>query len=184
MFAYQQFYCEENAYHLCMHPLLAEREPAAVFIRGAGDACVMWHQRAGEPGEPVLWDYHVVVLTKQPWEVWDLDSRLGWPVPAWVYLQRSFRPRLTLPPGLAPRFRVVEAATLAATFVSDRSHMRGPDGTPHKPPPPWPEIGAGTSTLARFLALEDPIAGEELDLAGLLRRVEGDLAVRRPPRGR
>ncbi len=171
MFKYQPFYCEENAYHLCMHEALAQREPAALFIRGAGDVCVMWQQKkSDEPGEPVFWDYHVVVLAKGPWEIWDLDSRLGCPVPAMSYLRRSFRPEVTLPPEVAPRFRLVDAATLQSSFASDRSHMRGPDGEFSKPPPPWPVIGEG-STLARFLALGDAIAGEELGLPALMRRV-------------
>lgn len=175
-FLYQPFYCEENVIHLCAHPRLAGREPAAVFIRGAAGECVMWHQRAAAgPGEPVLWDYHVVLLARGPWEVWDLDSTLGCPVPAQDYLRRSFRPELALPPRHAPRLRVVPAPELAARFASDRSHMRGPNGEYSQPPPPWPAIGpAGApSTLARFLALGDPIAGEEMDLPALLERVRG-----------
>ena len=174
-FLYHPFYCEENAYHLCMHDSLAQREPAALFIRGVGEACVMWHQRAAEaPGEPVFWDYHVVVLARRPWEIWDLDTTLGCPMPARTYLRRSFRPELDLPPELRPRFRVVDAAALARTFVSDRSHMRGPDGAYRESPPPWPAIGTGASTLARFLAHDDAIAGEQLGLPALLRRVVDD----------
>ncbi len=137
----------------------------------------MWHQRAAAaPDEPVLWDYHVVVLARAPWEVWDLDTTLGLPVSATTYLRRSFRPELRLPPQYAPRFRLVDAAQLVATFASDRSHMLGPDGRYTQEPPPWPAIrppnGEGAaSNLARFLALGDPIAGEELGLAGLLARV-------------
>jgi len=155
-----------------MHADLAHREPAALFIRGRDEVCVMWHQRAAEaPGEPVFWDYHVVVLVKRPWEIYDLDTTLGCPVAAKTYLRRSFRPELALPPELGPRFRLVDAASLASTFVSDRSHMRGPDGTYREPQPPWPAIGSGSSTLARFLAHDDAIAGEELGLPALLRRV-------------
>lgn len=174
---YQPYYCEENAYHLCTDPQRPElrgRSPAALFIRGLGDHCVMWQQGAVAPGEPVFWDYHVVVLAQGPWQIWDLDTRLGCPVPATTYLRRSFRPELTLPPELTPRFRLVDAAELARTFASDRSHMRDPDGRFSQPPPPWPAIGAGKpSTLARFLDLNDPIAGERLDLSTLLARVRG-----------
>ena len=158
---YQPYYCEENAYHLCTDPQRPElqgRSPAAVFIRGLGDHCVMWQQGAVAPGEPVFWDYHVVVLAQGPWQIWDLDTRLGCPVPATTYLRRSFRPELTLPPELTPRFRLVDAAELARTFASDRSHMRDPDGRFSQPPPPWPAIGAGKpSTLARFLELADAL---------------------------
>jgi protein N-terminal glutamine amidohydrolase len=170
---YHPFYCEENAYHLCRDPALADREPAALFIRGSDGACLMWHQRVADAlDDPVQWDYHVVVLTRGPWQIWDPDSALGCPVPAAGYLRASFRPGLAVPPGLRPRFRLVSAAELARSFASDRSHMRGPDGEFTRPPPPWPPIGpAGASTLARYLAHGDPIAGEELDLRALLRRV-------------
>lgn len=167
---YQGYYCEENAALLCRHPALAGRGPALVFVRAAGESCVLWAQRvAEEAGAPVLWDYHVFVLTRAPWQVWDLDTTLGCPAPAADYLRRTFRPELRLPPAVRPRFRVVPAAELAA-FASDRSHMRGPDGAFTQPPPPWPPLGEG-STLARFLALDDPIAGEEHTLASLIARV-------------
>lgn len=170
---YQPFYCEENVYHLCADPRLQGREPAALFIRGAGGECVIWHQRlADDADDPVFWDYHVVLLARRPWEIWDLDTTLGCPVGAASYLRRSFRPELELPPAYRPRFRRVDAAELAATFASDRSHMRGPDGEYTQPPPPWPAIGAGRpGNLARFVAVGDPIAGEELGLPALLARV-------------
>lgn len=173
MFLYHPFYCEENAFHLCSHPDLAARDPAALFVRGSAGPCPIWQQRAAEaPGEPVYWDYHVIVLTRGPWEIWDLDSTLGCPVPAGEYLRASFRPDLATVPEQAPRFRLVPAAELAATFASDRSHMRRDDGTYTEPPPPWPPISSAKgSTLARYLALGDPIAGEELGLLALHRRV-------------
>ena len=169
---YQPFYCEENVFQLCAHPALRGRSPAALFIRGLGPTCVIWHQRATAPDDPTFWDYHVVLLARDPWEIWDLDTRLGCPVAATTYLRRSFRPELALRAEFTPRFRLVEATALARTFASDRSHMRGPDGLYREPPPPWPPIGGegAPSTLARFLDLRDPIAGELLDLPALLTR--------------
>jgi len=172
---YQPFYCEENVYHLCHDPRLADRDPAALFIRGGPDGCLMWHQRsAPRRGEPILWDYHVVLLARGPWEIWDLDTTLACPIAAASYLLRSFRPRLAIPAAYAPRLRLIGASELAATFASDRSHMRRADGQWSEPPPPWPPIGrAGLpDTLARYLDMDDPIAGERLDLATLLARVQ------------
>ncbi len=167
---YQPFYCEENVYHLCQEPQLAGRAPAALFIRGGADGCLMWHQRsAPRRHEPIIWDYHVVLLAQDPWEVWDLDTTLGCPVAAASYLLRSFRPQLAVPAGFTPRFRLIGAAELAATFASDRSHMRRPDGQWNEPPPPWPPIGREglTDSLTRYLDMDDPIAGERLDLRTL-----------------
>lgn len=171
---YAAYYCEENAWHLARHPALAGRSPAVVFIGGAAGTCVMWGQRvATEAGAPVFWDYHAVVLVRDPWQVWDLDTTLGCPVAAGLYLRRSFRPEMRLPREVAPWFRVVGVEELGV-FASDRTHMRGADGGLVEPPPPWPVIGRG-SNLMRFLDPKDRVAGEVLDLAGLAARVGEDV---------
>jgi hypothetical protein len=123
------------------------------------------------PSWPILWDYHVILLVAEPWEVWDLDTTLDFPVPAQLYLRRSFR--ADLPEEYLPRFRVVEAGAFLATFASDRSHMRLPDGRWRKPPPPWPLLGApGTaSNLARFVDMRDPFVGQVLDLPGMIAKI-------------
>lgn len=175
-FRYQAFYCEENVFHLCQDPRFAGRAPAAVFVTGVGGECVMWHQKqARRPGAAMAWDYHVFLLVREPWEIWDLDTVLGCPAPATEYLRRSFRPEITLPEELIPWFRVVGAEELAVTFASDRSHMRGPDGRFRKEPPAWPVIGGegAVPNLGRFLAVAvgDGIAGEVVGLEVLLTRV-------------
>ena len=170
---YCPYYCEENVFHLAREPVLRGRAREVVFISNAERSCAMWHQRAAvKRGWPILWDYHVVLLVGAPWEVWDLDTTLGMPAPAADYLRRSFRAG-ELPEELAPRFRVVGADALAATFASDRSHMRLPDGRFRKPPPPWPPIGApgAEANLMRFVDMEAPFLGEVLDLGGMLARV-------------
>ena len=173
-FLHQPFYCEENAFHLCAHPALGERPRSAVFVSGALGGFVMWHQRAARSATaPLYWDYHVIVLAEEPWEVWDLDSTLGFPVPAAEYVRRSFRPGL--PPEFAPIFRVVPAAVMRANLATDRSHMRGPDGRFERPPPPWPPISEPSrgSNLARFIDMDDAFVGEVLSLEALAERVLG-----------
>ena len=173
-FRYQPYYCEENVFHLCQDARFAGRDPAAVFVSGLGGACVMWHQQlASCHTSSISWDYHVFLLAREPWEVWDFDTVLGLPVPAAKYLRESFRPEIPLADEYVPHFRVVRAPALAAVFASDRSHMRDPDGHFYKAPPSWSPIGpAGApSNLARFTAMTDPIAGEVLGLPALLARI-------------
>jgi hypothetical protein len=173
---YQPFYCEENIYHLCQDPRFAARAPAALFVSGAAGECVMWRQKqARRPGAAMSWDYHVILLVQGPWEIWDFDTTLGFPVPAAAYLRWSFRPDVALPAEVAPLFRIVAAPELVATVASDRSHMRTRGGEFHKAPPPWPAIGAegAASNLRRFIAMEDGIAGEVVSLPTLLSRVTG-----------
>lgn len=169
---YHPFYCEENVFHLLANEVFGARPRSAVFVSGLLGGCVMWCQRAARARfAPIFWDYHVFVLAEDPWEVWDLDSTLGMPVPAREYLIRSFRPGL--PPELAPVFRVVPGEDLRAAFASDRSHMRGADGRFERPPPPWPPVSAAErgSNLARFIDMETPFVGEVLSLPAFQMRV-------------
>ena len=154
---YAPLYCEENVRRLMDHPDVAGSERNVLFI--ARDFR-MWAQRAGSP---CTWDYHVILLVKSAgWRVWDLDSLLGLDAPLETYLDRSFKA-----PG--PRFRVIDAATFATTFSSDRSHMKLPDGTYRAPPPPWPPCfdPARGMNLNAFIDMDQPFVGERLDLPGL-----------------
>lgn len=169
---YQPFYCEENVFHLCSHPALAGRRCHAAVISGAHEGFVMWRQRAARsPAAPLFWDYHVIVLAEEPWEVWDLDTTLGSPCPAADYVAGSFRGGL--PPELAPIFRVVPAGVFIATLASDRSHMRRADGRFERPPPPWPPVSPPErgSNLRRFTDMSRPFVGEVLSLDELAARV-------------
>ena len=171
---YHPFYCEENAFHLCGHAALTARRRHAVVIGGAHEGFVMWHQRAARGrSAPIFWDYHVIVLAEDPWEVWDLDTTLGLPLPAIDYLRSSFR--AGLPAELAPIFRVVPADLFVATLASDRSHMRGPDGRFERPPPPWPTISAPErgSNLRRFVDMSDGFVGEVASLEAMCAKVTG-----------
>lgn len=192
MSRYQPFYCEENVWWILRD--LAERRvvpassapaPAgasppersdayAVFITNRTRAVAVWEQRLAPPGEPVIWDYHVIAVIGG--RAWDLDSRLGAPAPLGRYLTHSFRPLPAEAHPLAPVFRVVPASTFLARFSTDRSHMRTAEGWRAPPPdwaPPRPPTkvgGIASMTLPRFLDLDDPIGGDVVDLAGLCRR--------------
>lgn len=171
---YTARFCEENVWHLAQAPDLAARERWVVFITNAARTCPVWRQRAADaPGEPVVWDYHVVLLVNHPVEIWDLDSTLTFPCPAARYLRETFPRADQLAPAYAPWFRVVPAALFRERFASDRSHMRGPDGAFVVPPPPGPPICTATETmnLMQFVELTTPGLGEVLDLPRLLERV-------------
>lgn len=166
---YHPFYCEENAWWLCQHPALGEGKREVVFISNAARQCLLLAQRAAPEGQPILWDYHVIVIADG--RVWDLDTRLGMPVSVADYLDATFP---ELPPErrhLAPRFRIVAADELVAKFGTDRSHMRTPSGGWHKPPPPWePPSGPAGANQTRFFDLDDDVAGEIVDLPALYAR--------------
>jgi len=133
-----------------------------VFISNAARKVAVRRQAAGR-GEPVVWDYHVVLIGGR--KVWDPDSTLGLPVDVDLWIRESFLP---LVPGFEPRFRIVDAATYRSTFASDRSHMLDRNGKPLKPAPDWPTIGKGMN-LMEFVDLEQSFVGKIADLESLAR---------------
>lgn len=171
-FAYHPYYCEENVWHLCEHPSLAEQERWVVWIASRAGHCPLWAQKAADEGEPIFWDYHVLLVARasgaEPWLAWDLDTAAGWPCPLGEYLGTTFPHAGRLPARFDPLFRVVSADDHVRLLASDRSHMQDRRGRWLHPPPPWPEIGEGReNTLARFRDLHDPIAGRVVGLAQL-----------------
>jgi len=171
---YQPFYCEENVWWQ-VHEAAGRRW--ALFVTNAQQRVLLWHQRLAAPEEPVLWDYHVVMVREAHGARWihDLDTRLPSVCPAEAYLEATFPyDSATLPEALqpfVPCFRLVPAEDLVATFASDRSHMLTADGAYVHPPPPWPSIeaadGESPTTLARYLDPQDDIAGEVMTLPQL-----------------
>lgn len=138
------YWCEENAWHLCVEPRLGA-DAHVVVISNPTRTVALWQQRAApRRGVPVVWDYHVIVASRDPVggaRVWDLDTMLGFPVPIDAYLAQTFCAGVD--PKLLPRFRVLAALEYRARFASDRRHMRDADGGWQQPPPPWPPIGEG-----------------------------------------
>lgn len=150
-FLYQQFWCEENIWQLAQHAATSADERVVVVLTGASGHVACWQQKAHEEGEGVLWDYHVVLATKSPgWQVWDLDTRLGMPVPSNTWLRETFPYPDFVPPEFQPRFAVFEAKVYVDGFDSDRSHMRGKSAW-LKPPPPWPAIRGNALSLQDIL---------------------------------
>lgn len=154
-------------WHLAGDPKIPG-EKRVIFISNAARSCAVWSQRsAPEPGAPVLWDYHVVLLAGGA--IWDLDTTAGFPLPLDRYLDAAFPAHGQLDARLEPRFRVIGAELFRERFASDRSHMKK-DGLWQAMPPPWPAIVAKngeTMNLFSFVDTEAEYLGEVFDLEGL-----------------
>ncbi|MBS2031834.1 MAG: hypothetical protein JST54_28315 [Deltaproteobacteria bacterium] len=174
-FAYAARYCEENVWKLLEHPSQPGEARSAVFITNEDRACLLFRQRASEvPDEPVVWDYHVVLLVEGARaQIWDLDTTLEFPCDAERWLSETFPVAGAIDESLEPRFRVVPEALFRARFASDRSHMRDAHGNWSALPPPWPPIRTpdATMTLMQFVDLATPGLGEVLDLPSLRARI-------------
>ncbi|XP_053469160.1 protein N-terminal glutamine amidohydrolase isoform X3 [Ictalurus furcatus] len=110
-------------------------------------SCVMqipiWKQKSSRGGEPVIWDYHVVLLHFNPQAqsfVYDLDTTLPFPCPFDVYSREAFQSDELLKPEFQRKMRVIPAVTYLKKFASDRSHMKHSNGTWRMSPPPYPCI--------------------------------------------
>ncbi len=170
-FDHQPFFCEENVWRLCRHPLVAKGDVLVAIVSSlSGSVRVKRQTIAG--GQHVDWDYHVLLFSRghagSPWQAWDLDSTLGAPVAAGDYLAAAFAE--PIPVELRPLFRVMGGAAYHATLSSDRSHMRR-DGIWLHAPPPWPAPLQGEPNLLAMVAMDRPTPGEVMDLAELRARL-------------
>lgn len=145
-------------------------QPQVVLISNRTRRCAVWCQRAGGPEEPVLWDYHVILISRASvgWQVWDMDTLLSFPEPFDSYATSSFRP---VEAEWAAEFRLLTAKQYIDGFSSDRTHMRNAQGEWIVTPPPWPAIYNGAfGNLMRLTDFSIPEPGEVLNLDQFRRR--------------
>ena len=159
---YCPLYCEENIWRLCQHQYFVDKSIVVCFISNSTKSCAIWQQRsAGNPLEPVIWDYHVVLLVKDfnqanegIWQVYDLDSNLPLGISVTEYFLQSFQPpeqgrlsQIRVAPQFSPYFKLIDGNDYVEQFSSDREHMQNADGSWQSPPPLWPLI-VGNRTLS------------------------------------
>jgi hypothetical protein len=128
---YQAFYCEENVWRLLARPEFEDAASWAVIVSSCPRDVVLLRQLSGRPVDGLVhWDYHVFAVANEPM-AGPCRPRPG----QRAALSLSPRPLSGghFPEGVqrafAPRFRVMRGATTSADLVSDRSHMRRPDGS-------------------------------------------------------
>ena len=103
---YTSCYCEENIYRLAKKFLDDPDRPHStqyfvVFISSASKATPLWGQiaKSDHPDEPVLWDYHVVLLAFDDaveGVVYDFDCTMPFPVRSVEYFQIALRTKTRL----------------------------------------------------------------------------------------
>ncbi|XP_049674992.1 protein N-terminal glutamine amidohydrolase isoform X2 [Accipiter gentilis] len=164
--AYTSCYCEENVWKLCDYIRSQHRYPLeefyAVFISNDRRMIPLWKQKSGHGDEPVVWDYHVILLHvssgKQNF-IYDLDTVLPFPCPFDVYSVEAFRLDDSLRPEFHRKIRMVRADIYLKTFASDRSHMKDANGKWQKPPPTYPCIETADSkmNLDEFISMNPKV---------------------------
>jgi len=172
-FLYQPYYCEENVWHALHSPRVCEETNAyALFVFSASGGVPLWAQRAGQNDRPVVWDYHVVMVTESDTvRVWDLDHDGPFPQSLSTYLDDTFPGSQGWPPEFQSQFRLIDRAVFHTSFSSDRSHMRDRTGAFLHPPPEWDAIVLPTPRDWRSIVdPDDDSWGQALERDGLERR--------------
>lgn len=166
---YQAFYCEENVWHACrvLEALGDGGVRHAVFVTNAARTVACWAQRAcPAPHEPVVWDYHVILVERQEKDVAirDPDCVVGGRLGALQWLDATFPPSFAVTPRYRPLFRPVPASRYLEELRTNRSHMRAADGRYYRPPPPWDPPGAPEHNLEDWLRVTPDPRDPWLDL--------------------
>lgn len=142
-FKYSANFCEENIWHLCKNPALADFSKKVLIVSNRTSYCPFRFQKSINNDEIVWWNYHVILLASKVGSTWvyDFDSTLPMPTSGMEYMNLTFGRTERLTPGQLPCFKAIEASDYLNSFVSDRSHMKDSEGNWLSIPPKWPIIG-------------------------------------------
>ncbi|NWU88709.1 NTAQ1 amidohydrolase, partial [Upupa epops] len=174
---------EENVWKLCDHirsrGLYPLEQFYAVFVSNERRAIPLWKQKSACGNEPVVWDYHVILLHVSSEEqnvIYDLDTVLPFPCAVGKYSAEAFRPDDSLHPEFHRKIRMIRADLYLKTFASDRSHMKDANGKWQKPPPPYPCIETADSkmNLDDFISMNPKVGwGSVLSLTDFVQQFGG-----------
>ncbi|KAG1054228.1 hypothetical protein G6F43_003753 [Rhizopus delemar] len=131
-----------------------------VFISNDERKVPIWTQKACVDDNPVVWDYHVILLFSNDSNlvVYDFDTILPFPCIAEEYVRKAFKPQLVLRKEYERYFRLIPAKNYLHGFASDRSHMKGPDGQYLSNPPNYDPIISKdqvTMNLDEYISMKD-----------------------------
>ncbi|KAG8570167.1 hypothetical protein GDO81_011127 [Engystomops pustulosus] len=148
------YYSEENVWKLCDYireqtPHLLE-EIYAVYLSNENRMIPIWKQKCGKGEEPVIWDYHVILLhdcRNGQRFIYDLDTELPFPCPCDFYIKEALRSDHNVHKDFRRKLRVIKAEEYLRTFASNRSHMKDGNNEWKKPPPPYPCIKTPESSM-------------------------------------
>lgn len=171
-YLYTALFCEENIWQLlrtlsdnCNNELstskcITTNNLWVLFLSNSEQKIALLNQQAAEPGQPVIWDYHVILLAEiaQDFYIFDFDTRLDFVMPLHDYLQLTLITPEKLPADFVPSVRKIPAQSYLDYFYSDRGHMLGQIDVSDFPP--WGLINADCEqriALAEYLDFESKV---------------------------
>ncbi|KAF0759489.1 protein N-terminal glutamine amidohydrolase [Aphis craccivora] len=143
---YTAFFCEENIWQLTKLILETNKSNPnvkcyVIFVSNYAKCVHLWNQNSSHNEGLMFWDYHVFLIVQHLDNtlVFDMDTRLQFPVPFQQYAKESIREEFK--ESYSKRyFKVVDGDVYVSKFSSDRNHMVDFDGGWMSPPPPYPPI--------------------------------------------
>ncbi|XP_060864842.1 protein N-terminal glutamine amidohydrolase [Metopolophium dirhodum] len=142
---YTACFCEENIWQLAklildLNKSTPNMKCYVIFVSNYNKCVHLWNQNSSHNEGLVFWDYHVFLIVQHLDKtlVFDMDTRLPFPVPFAQYSKEAIREEFK--ESHSKRyFKVVDADVFVAQFSSDRNHMIEEGGW-MSPPPPYPPI--------------------------------------------
>jgi hypothetical protein len=129
-YIYTAGFCEENIWWLA-RSMVDEgydiNDIDVLYYCNSDKSILVFNQRARDRGQPMLWDYHVVLQLTVDDQVfiYDLDTRLDFPSHRPDYLRNTFPVQSLIPRHYRTWVRCIPAQEYVRHFCSDRSHMKG-----------------------------------------------------------
>lgn len=146
-YLYTALFCEENIWQLIRSlssASIAMNKMWCLLITNPAQKFPLLNQMAAPLNQPVIWDYHVILLADINHQsvIFDFDTRLGFVTPLDEYLRHTFilseKESVSLTEELIPYIRKTPAKSYLNNFYSDRSHML--NYISDNEYPPWPII--------------------------------------------
>ena len=159
-YLYTPLFCEENIWQLgntlASQSQLDIEKSWVLVITNPEQKVPLMNQQVVEPGQAVIWDYHVILLSNidSQLKIFDFDTRLPFVTPLELYIASTFIEPDKLPESFHPYIRKIPLNSYLKNFYSDRSHMTGQIDSADFPA--WPIINQNQEhiiKLADYLSL-------------------------------
>jgi len=130
-YTYTPLFCEENIWKLIdalyTNQGLSTKPIDVLFILNQNNSIALFEQKLSTGANPVIWDYHVVLVAKNTSNIvlFDFDSNCSLPKNIADYFHQTFPDNAVLPETVRPLLKPINADYFYKHFYSNRQHMLG-----------------------------------------------------------
>jgi len=128
-YTYTPLFCEENIWKLIKSFYTSKLATPidVLFIINPSNTVAVFEQSLSVDGQPMIWDYHVVLSAcfKQQTVIFDFDSRCDFPAEINQYFAATFPENRPVSNKFQALLKAIPANLYLQGFSSDRKHMAG-----------------------------------------------------------